>query len=69
MPLTKAMKTRPWLAKILRRIVTVRAARCRNELRGKPVTFEQKLYKVMFETPCKVAGWLVKKGFLTKVKI
>ena len=69
MPLAKAMPNHPLMAKILRRIVTVRSARCRNELRGQPITLEQKFYKVLFEAPCKVAGWLVKKGFLTKVNV
>jgi hypothetical protein len=69
MPLAKSMHKYPLMAQILRRIVTVRSARCRNELRGQPTTLEQKAYKLLFETPCKVAGWLVKKGFLKQVKI
>lgn len=69
MPLAKAMPKHPLLAKILRRIVTVRSMRCRNELRGKPCTFEQKLYQRLFETPCVIAGWLIKRGILERVNV
>lgn len=69
MPMARRMPKHPLLARILRRIVTVRSARCRNELRGQPITFEQKAYKLLFETPCKAAGWLIKKGFLKPEKV